>query len=122
MINSENEKLIKQFNYKMRRVIGCDIFQLIYDYAKKDLFINKVNDTKTLGLSGKKKFIVETAKPIFEKEVSNEDMYLYLIGMIQEADLIIAFIEYKVKEMHQRKPIDKTKLNWEAIWEQQCSQ
>jgi len=98
MINAENKKLIKEFNNRMLKGIGCEAFQIEYKYKEKNLYIKQVKDSGILTKMGKRKFVLVKEKAVFDEksadyEVNDEEMYLYLTGMVQALDMVISFTQ-----------------------------
>jgi len=112
MINNENIKLIKKFNSKMLKEIGCEIFQVEYKYKEKNLYLNQLKNTGLLTKTKKRQFIVSQSKPVFDvKEngdyVDNEEIYLYLSGMMDCMNMITAFSNsIRLKYEGERKGVE----------------
>jgi len=96
IINEENKTLIKEFNRKMLKEIGCEFFQVEYKYKEKNLFLNRLKDTGILTKTKKRQFVVSQSKAVFDLNgksdyVDNEEIYLYLSGMMDCINMITVF-------------------------------
>ncbi|MEA2037959.1 MAG: hypothetical protein U9O94_10720 [Nanoarchaeota archaeon] len=96
MINNENKKMIKEINKGLRKNIGCEIFELEFDYRKKDIKIKMVKDTGILTKDGNRKFVPIQEIYVFDianenEPITNAEIYLYLAGMLEIINMIITF-------------------------------
>ena len=99
MLNNENKKMIKEINKGLRKSIGCEMFEIEYDYRKKDIKIKMIKDTGILTKTGKRKFVPVKERYVFEIEdekqpITNQEMFLYMAGMLEMVNMIAAFTQH----------------------------
>lgn len=106
-INNENKKLIKEFNARLIQKIRCEIFQLEYKYGTKELHLVQVTDTGVISKNGKRLFREVKREVVLNNDPGDEDMYLYLRGMLAMIHIMDVHIKSVTASIKNAPPMQK---------------